>query len=99
MAKLTKKQVADKTADLTKVFGDYVFTHPDVLNAIPDGAVVAFLDEKDSAFNREAQKLAQRNRALCEESGEGPRPVVYITVSTTAKTVRVPRLTVELEPA
>ena len=100
MAKLTKQQIADKTAELTSIFGDYVFSHPDILNAIPDDAVLVLLDESDPVFNREAERTAKRNRSLCQESGEGQRPLVYVTVGSklARKTVRVPKLTMELEP-
>ena len=59
MEKLTPQQVADKVLELTEQFNRYVFNNPDVLDRLPDKAVLVFLDADDPAFNQANIELAQ----------------------------------------
>jgi len=51
MEKLAPSQVTDKVFELTEQFNRYVFEHPEILDAIPDKAVLVFLDPDDPDFN------------------------------------------------
>lgn len=50
-AKLTAEQIADKVFQLTEQFNHFVFAHPEILDRIPDQAMLVFLDPEDPAFN------------------------------------------------
>lgn len=43
---------ADKILELSEQFNCYVFEHPEVLDNIPDKAVLVLLDADDPDFNR-----------------------------------------------
>lgn len=89
-------RASDKTLEMTKVFGRYVFEHPDFLERLPDRATLVFLDPADPRFNQEARGIALRNRRLAEESGEDVGPLVYIEVKMTKETIEVPNFEVEV---
>lgn len=59
MEKVTPQETADKVFELTEQFNRYVFEHPDILDRLPDKAVLVFLDADDPAFNRANIELAQ----------------------------------------
>ena len=50
--RLTSSEIAEKVFDLTEQFNQYVFRHPEVLDNVPDRAVLVFLDVDDPAFNQ-----------------------------------------------
>lgn len=52
MDTLNKEAVADKVFELMKQFNHYVFAHPDILDEIPNQAVLVLLDPEDEEFNR-----------------------------------------------
>ncbi len=89
---MSADQVSEKTLELTKVFGSYVFNHPDFLDKLPDRATLVLLDPNDRWFNEEAKTTAERNQRLTRQSGEEPGPLVYIMVKMVQETVIVPRL-------
>lgn len=49
---------ADKILELSEQFNRYVFEHPEVLDSIPDKAVLILLDADDPDFNRASIDLA-----------------------------------------
>lgn len=49
--KLTAEQVANKVFQLTEQFNHFVFAHPEILDRIPEQAMLVFLDPEDPAFN------------------------------------------------
>ncbi len=55
--KLTAEITADKIFELTEQFNRYIFDHPEVLDHIPDKAVLVFLDAHDPAFNKASLDL------------------------------------------
>ncbi len=91
---MSPDQVSEKTLELTKVFGSYVFDHPDFLDELPDKATLVFLDPDDPWFNEESKRNAERNQRLTRESGEESSPIVYVTVKMVQETVVVPKLEV-----
>lgn len=56
---LSPQAVADKVFELTEQFGQYVFGHPEILDSIPEGAALVFLDVDDPAFNQANLALAE----------------------------------------
>jgi len=50
---------ADKIFELSEQFNRYVFEHPEVLDDIPDKAVLVLLDADDPEFNRANIDLAE----------------------------------------
>ncbi|MEW5939968.1 MAG: DUF5647 family protein, partial [Chloroflexota bacterium] len=44
--------MTDKIFDLFEKFNHYVFAHPDILDELPDRAVLVLLDPEDEEFNR-----------------------------------------------
>ncbi len=89
---MSADQVSEKTLELTKVFGSYVFDHPDFVDKLPDRATLVLLDPDDRWFNEEAKTNAARNQRLTRQSGEEPGPLVYIMVKMVQETVIVPKL-------
>ena len=79
MAPSIAQCLSDKLGELTEQFHRYVFEHPDLLDDIPDQAVLIFLDPNDPEFNRANLQLA---RAMPKPPG----PLVYIEMR---KRVRV----------
>ena len=71
--------LSDKIGELTEQFHRYVFEHPDLLDDIPDKAVLIFLDPNDPEFNR-------ANLQLARSMPKPPGPLVYIEMR---KRVRV----------
>jgi hypothetical protein len=57
-AKLTPTEVADKVFELSEQFNQYVFEHPEILDDLPDKAVLVFLDVEDLEFNEANMKVA-----------------------------------------
>ena len=58
MEKLTPQQITDKVLELTEQFNQYVFATPEILDHIPDKAMLVFLDANDPEFNRANIALA-----------------------------------------
>jgi hypothetical protein len=63
--KLTSDAIAEKVFELTEQFNRYVFEHPEILDHIPDKALLVFLDASDAAFNK-------ANLALVDATPESP---------------------------
>ena len=59
MDALKPEVIADKVFELMKQFNHYIFAHPDILDEIPDRAVLVLLDPDDEAFNRANIELAK----------------------------------------
>ncbi len=49
---MSSAEVADKIIELSEQFNQYVFEHPDILDNMPDRAVLVFLDADDPSFNQ-----------------------------------------------
>jgi len=80
MEKLTPQQVADKVLELTEQFNRYVFSNPDILDRLPDKAVLVFLDADDPAFNQANIELARATPSPADG------PLVYVRMQ---KRIRV----------
>ena len=52
------EEIAEKVFELIEQFNQYVFEHPEILDLIPDKAVLIFLDADDPAFNEANVELA-----------------------------------------
>ena len=51
--------LADKVFELSEQFNRYVFDHPEILDEIPDKAVLVLLDADDPEFNKANLDLAE----------------------------------------
>lgn len=59
-AKMSPAEVADKVIELSEQFNRYVFEHPDILDSMPDQAVLVFLDADDESFNEANAAIASQ---------------------------------------
>ena len=60
-AKVDPQAVAEKVLELTEQFNQHVFDHPEVLDTLPERAVLIFLDPDDPNFNRANVLLAEQS--------------------------------------
>jgi hypothetical protein len=60
--RLTNSEFEEKLFQLSQQFNQYVFEHPEILDDIPDQAILVFLDADDPAFNRQNMALAKETR-------------------------------------
>ena len=67
-------EFAQKQLELTAEFGKYVFDHPEVDEALPEGALVFFEVAGESEFNAYSREAAER-----QQREEGV-PVVCVRV-------------------
>ncbi len=74
METLTTQEITDKVFELTEQFNRYVFNHPDILDTLPEKAVLIFLDADDQEFNRANLEMA--HATLPPDAG----PLVYINM-------------------
>lgn len=81
MDTLKPEVVADKVFELMEQFNHYVFAHPELLDELPERAILVLLDPEDEAFNRANIELA---RSLPKPPKDAP--IVYIRMT---KQVRV----------
>jgi len=56
---MNAQAVADKIFELSEQFNHYIFDHPEILDRIPDKAMLVFLDVNDPAFNKANLTLAE----------------------------------------
>ncbi len=56
---MNAQSVADKIFELSEQFNRYVFDHPEILDEIPDKAVLVLLDADDPEFNKDNLDLAE----------------------------------------
>jgi hypothetical protein len=56
---MNSQSVADKIFELSEQFNRYVFDHPEILDEIPDKAVLVLLDADDPEFNKTNLDLAE----------------------------------------
>jgi hypothetical protein len=56
---MNAQSVADKVFELSEQFNRYVFEHPEILDEIPDKAVLVLLDADDPEFNEANLRLAE----------------------------------------
>jgi hypothetical protein len=61
-AKMNPAEVADKVIELSEQFNQYVFEHPNILDDLPDRAVLVFLDADDHSFNEANSALALQSQ-------------------------------------
>lgn len=59
-AKMSPAEVADKVIELSEQFNQYVFEHPEILDDLPDRAVLVFLDADDDSFNEANAAVASQ---------------------------------------
>lgn len=57
---LTESQISEKLFELSEQFNQYLFEHPEILDSIPDQAILIFLDADDPLFNQASIELADR---------------------------------------
>lgn len=58
---LTESEISEKLFELSEQFNQYLFEHPDILDSIPDQAILIFLDADDPLFNRASLELADKS--------------------------------------
>ena len=73
MDTLNPKVVADKVFELMEQFNHYVFAHPDILDELPERAVLILLDPEDEEFNRANIEMVKSSPKPPEDA-----PIVYI---------------------
>jgi hypothetical protein len=56
---MNSQSVADKILELSEQFNRYVFEHPEILDEIPDKAMLVLLDVDDPDFNKANLDLAE----------------------------------------
>ena len=64
MNRMNSQLVADKIFELSEQFNRYVFDHPDILDTMPDKAVLVLLDVDDTEFNKANLDLAEATPLL-----------------------------------
>lgn len=90
IATMPKEEVWKQlNAELGAEFDQYVLAHPEILDQIPDGAVLCFQLEGEEAFNRWSRRLA---------ASSGGHPIVYVRV-TKLRPVQSRIESVEITPA
>ena len=57
--RMNAQAVADKIFELSEQFNHYVFDHPEILDSIPDKAMLVLLDVNDPEFNKANLTLAE----------------------------------------
>ena len=82
MDTLKPEIVADKVFELMEQFNRYVFAHPDILDELPERAILVLLDPEDEAFNR-------ANVELSKSAPNPPdAPIVYIRMKKEVRMVQ-----------
>ena len=71
---ISAKRFTQKQFELTAEFAKYVFDHPEIDGALPDGAHVYFEVEGEEAFNRQSRRLAQAQ----QQKDQGPVVIVRV---------------------
>lgn len=56
---MNAQAVADKVFELSEQFNHYIFDHLEILDSIPDKAMLVFLDANDPIFNQANLALAE----------------------------------------
>jgi hypothetical protein len=59
----TKEDIVKRNLDLHAEWMKYVFEHPDVLDRIPNGAVLVILPEDDKELYEENYKILVENKS------------------------------------
>jgi len=72
----------EKLFDLFEQFNHYVFSHPDVLDNLPEKAALVLLDAEDEEFNQRNIELAKSNRYPEDV------PIVYIRMKKEVRMVQ-----------
>ncbi len=67
-----------KLKELVTEFTRYLLENPDFAEAVPEGAQVVLLGQRDPAYSRQAMEYAARAR---DKDDNPRRPVVYIEVT------------------
>jgi len=70
---MTNKEFFERTLELSTEFDRYVLSHPETAEKIPQDALIVFLLENDSAFNKKSLEIAHKQ---CETG----HPVVKVKV-------------------
>ena len=92
-AKMSPAEVAEKVIELSEQFNQYVFEHPDILDNLPDRAVLIFLDADDDSFN-EANAVVASQSPLPTDSQR-----VYIQLKRRVQIVEKVNWEAEIVPA
>ena len=93
MDTLKPEVVADKVFELMEQFNRYVFAHPNILDELPERAILVLLDPEDDAFNRAHEALAK--------SAPNPPdvPIVYIRMTKQVRMVQQVEWTPSIVPS
>lgn len=94
MDKLNPKVVADKVFELMEQFNRYVFAHPDILDELPERAVLVLLDPEDEEFNRANIEMVKSSPKPPEDAR-----LVYIRMTKQVKVVQQVEWTPTVIPA
>ncbi len=70
---MDKKELFSKNQQLSTEFELYLLEHPELVNQIPDSALIVFVPEYDSELSKINLDIATKNR----EKGQ---PIVYVKV-------------------
>ena len=92
-AKMSPAEVADKVIELSEQFNQYVFEHPEILDDLPDQAMLVFLDADDDSFN-EANAAVASQTTLPTDSQR-----VYIQLKRRVQIVEKVNWEAEIVPA
>ena len=79
---MNSQTVADKIFELSEQFNRYVFDHPEILDEIPDRAVLVLLDADDPEFNRANLALAEATPLLATSQR------VYVELQKRVRTIQ-----------
>ncbi len=91
------QQLFLKNLMLTTEFNKYIIDHPDILDGIPDNALVILLPSDDPEFCSKMIGLVDHYRAIDDQKD---RPTIYIKIEKIAPPPpsRITKLSFESEP-
>lgn len=89
---MNAQAVAEKVFELSEQFNHYIFDHPDILDSIPDKAVLVFLDADDPAFNQANLSLAEAT--LLPDGGQR----VYVEMQKRVRLVQQTQWEADIRP-
>ncbi len=89
---MNTQSFADKIFELSEQFNRYVFEHPEVLDKIPDKAVLVLLDVDDPEFNQANLDLAEATPLLAGSQR------VHIKMKKQIRMIRQVHWDAEVEP-
>ena len=70
---MTEKEFFNRALEISTEFDRYVLSHPEIAEKIPQDALIVFLLENNSEFNKKSLEIAHKHR-------EANQPVVKVKV-------------------